>query len=82
MVKLGYRHGRELNTVLVRYAWIPMQIRKSCLFRCCGSSSGLDLDSLGSLDLDQDPDPGGKNDPKKLNFLESLDVHGGGRLLL
>jgi hypothetical protein len=30
---------------------------------CGGSGSGLDPDSIGSVD--PDPDPGGKNDPQK-----------------
>ncbi len=37
---------------------------------CCGSGSNMDPDARGPLD--PDPDPGGRNDPKKVNTFHFL----------
>jgi hypothetical protein len=84
MVKLGYGHGRELNTVLVGSAWIPYQCGSENHFfpvlwiriRIGFGFNGVPGSGSGSGSR------GGKNDPQKLNFFDSLDVLGGGRLLL
>jgi hypothetical protein len=78
-VSLGQRHIPETTTIGYSFVIVTFQ-------QCCGSGSGLELDSKGYVDLYPDPDSyririqEGKNDQTKMKkvdtfyFLNGLDV--------